>query len=286
MVRAWLEHGRRPASDPGVVSTIYEEFPLATNIDDVPHGWFTIAQERRAALNLHAFTGLTPSRVDDGQRDAAVDLLLEGEGQIIVAEVTSNATDRDEKAYDRSERLVARIHALYDGPSHWVLHFGRAYSPPLNARRAKTFAMSVVTELRDWDQSGRDGIPLSTASWLVARRLDDGGTGVEGVSWDSRVPPWEGTFGDGFRNFFDTPLIESKRAKLIAEGERLHATERHLYLFTTPTGGNAHLFPGHPWFLADGAIALPPGIDVLWIDTRAEFTFRYSDRDGATGHRN
>lgn len=286
MVRAWVEHGRRPATDAAVVEHIYAEFPAAKDVNDVPHDWFTVAQERRAALNLHAFTGLAPSRIDDGQRNSAVDLSLRSAGRTVVAEVTSNAASHDEKAFDRSERLVRQIDALYDGPSHWALHFGRGYAPPTNVRLAAVFAMSVVRDLQRLEQSGGDLIQLPTARWLRARRIEDGKVLVEGVSWDSRVVSCTHSYVEGLRTFLDSRLVQSKRAKLVSDGVLLGAHERHLYLFVTPTGANAHVFPQGPWVLAQGSLALPGGIDVLWLDTRGRFTYRYSDRDGVTVYPN
>lgn len=286
MVHAWVEYSRRPATDATVVDHIYAEFPAARGENDVPHDWFTVAQERRAALNLHAFTGLAPSRIDDGQRDSAVDLSLHGSGRTVVAEVTSNAAFRDEKAFDRSQRLVRQIDALYDGPSHWALHFGTGYAPPTNVPRAAVFARAVVRDLQRLEQSGGELIQLPAAHWLKARRIEDGKVLVEGVSWDSRVVSCNQSYIDGLRTFLDSRLIQSKRAKLDSDGVLLGAHERHLYLFVTPTGANAHVFPHGPWVLAEDSLTLPGGIDVLWLDTRGRFTYRYSDRDGVTMYPN
>lgn len=280
MARVWVEHGRRPVTSATVVGRIYAEFSVSVDENDVSHDWFNVAQERRAALNLHAFTGLAPSRTDDGRRNSAVDLSLHGPGRTVVAEVTSNAASRDEKAFDRSERLVRQIDALYDGACHWVLHFGKGYAPPTNARRATVFAQAVATDLRRLEQLGEDLVQVPTAPWLRARRIEDGRGLVEGVSWDSRVPTRNRSYVEELRTFLDSPLIRSKRAKLVADGALLDAHERHLYLYATPMGVNAHVFPHGPWVLAGDSLELPDGIDVLWIDTRGRFTYRYSDRDG------
>jgi hypothetical protein len=98
-------------------------------------------------LNLHAFTELVPTRIDDGRRNSAVDLVLRGGGRTAVAEVTSNASSRGEEAFDRSERLVQQIDALYDGSSHWALHFGEGYAPPKDELKAATFAKAMVRDL-------------------------------------------------------------------------------------------------------------------------------------------
>lgn len=286
MVRAWWESERRPASDDAVVETIYREFPPAVDEDNIPHDWFTVAQERRAALNLHAFTGLTPRRVDDGTRPAAVDLLVHGDETRLVVEVTSTATAAGEKTFDRSERLVERINAKYDGPSQWALHFGSGYTPPSNTRRANAFADSVVRDLRELDVSGGDLVELTTARWLRARKICDGQTLVEGASWDSRVKPSEHTVVQGLNDFLQSRLVLSKRDKLVAEGERLRADARHLYVYAAPVGAHAYVFPKSAWHLAEAPIALPAGVDVLWIDTRAQFTYRYSVEDGVSAHRN
>lgn len=287
MVRAWWESERRPASDDAVVvETIYREFPPAVDEDNIPHDWFTVAQERRAALNLHAFTGLTPRRVDDGTRPAAVDLLVHGDETRLVVEVTSTATAADEKTFDRSERLVERINAKYDGPSHWALHFGSGYAPPSNTRRANAFVDSVVRDLRELDVSGGDLVELPTARWLRARKICDGQALVEGASWDSRVKPSVHTVVEALNDFLQSRLALSKRDKLVAEGERLRANARHLYVYAAPVGARAYVFPKSAWHLAQAPIALPAGVDVLWIDTRAQFTYRYSVEDGVSAYRN
>lgn len=286
MARAWVDTVRRPAADDDVVAAISDEFPAAEDRENVAHNWFTVAQERRAALNLHAFTGLVPTRVDDGLRPGAVDLVLRGESSTVVVEVTSSASAPDEKAFDRSERLTARINALYSGSSHWALHFRKAYAPPSNRRRTEEFAAAVVEELRRLDQSDQDHAELTTASWLWARKIEDGTALVEALAWDARVPSSEGAYAAALRAFLHTDLIRSKQAKLLAEGDRLCATQRHLYVFSALTGANAQLFPPDAWTLAGASVALPDGIDVLWIDTRSAFTYRYSEREGVTVYQN
>ncbi|MEJ1088201.1 hypothetical protein WDU99_07720 [Microbacterium sp. Mu-80] len=285
----WCARGGRanvvPASGDVVVESIYRDFPPAVDENHIPHDWFTVAQERRAPLNLHAFTGLTPERVDDGTRSAAVDLLLHGDDIRLVVEVTSTATAIDEKTFDRSERLVERINAHYDGSSHWALHFGSGYAPPSNSRRATAFADSVVRDLRELDLSGGDLVELPTARWLRARKIPDGQALVEAVAWDSRVKPSEGTVVEGLDGFLRSPLILSKR-DMVAESERIEADARHLYLYASPAGANAHVFPRNAWHLTESRVALPSGIDVLWIDTRGQFTYRYSAEDGISVHRN
>lgn len=287
MARAWVEHVRRPPLSDEVVAAIERDYPLPCDEQNIPHDWFTVAQERRAALNLHAFTGLVPERTDDGRRHGTVDMILQGENLRLAVEVTSSASDKDEKVFDRGERLVRRIDELYRGPSHWALHFGKGFAPPPNTARIEDFASSVVNDLQDLDRSGADCVPLPTAQWMLARRIDDGKRAfVEVVSWDSRVPPSDASFVDELRAFLGSSLIVSKRQKLIAEGQRLDAGERHLYLYVTPTGANAHIFPRQTWLLAGPPVELPEGIDVLWIDTRGALTHRYSDTDGVAVFRN
>lgn len=287
MARAWVEHVRRPPSSDAVIATIERDYPVPFDEQNIPHDWFTLAQERRAALNLHAFTGLVPQRMDDGRRHGTVDMVLHAENLKLAVEVTSSASNRDEKVFDRSERLVRRINVLYRGPSHWALHFGKGFAPPSNTRRTQDFAASVVNDLRDLDRLGAPCAPLPTAQWMLARRIDDGRRAfVEGVSWDSRVPPSDASYIDELRAFLGSPLILSKRRKLIAEGQRLDAGGRHLYLYVTPTGANAHIFPRQAWLLAGPPVELPEGIDVLWIDTRGALTYRYSDADGVAVLRN
>lgn len=280
MARAWIERPQRDTVE-NVVEDIHKAFPEAADAATVRQDWFKVAQERRAAVNLHRFTGTTPGREDDGNRNGSVDLtLMDGDGVLAIAEVTSTIDSRAERAFRMSERIVQEVQERYVGHSHWFLHFGRDYTPPPNTTLMKRFAERIAAELRALDESEAAFVSLATAPWLTAHRTWDGEGTVDGASWASRVPAGDRSVTESLRHFLHSGLVQAKVRKLRDESVRLGARERHLYVYVTPTGANAQAFPGGPWDLAGVRLGLPPGMDVLWLDTRARFTYRYTHREG------
>ena len=138
----------------------------------------------------------------------------------------------------------------------------------------------MAAELRRHDKLEDDFVSMAAADWLHDHRVRDTERGVEASSWDARVPRSGKSVAKSVEEFLSSKLIVSKGLKLRREGMVLGAGERHLYVFVSPTGPTAFAYPRHPADLAINGLSLPDGVDVLWLNTQSQLTYRYSVSDG------
>ena len=217
-----------------------------------------------------------PHLWDTAGRQRATDIILRTpDSPLAVVEVSSTYDQQLRRDMHNCQLFETEINASYEVGRHWVLHLQRGWEvPPIKERRL----LAAREELRAREHDGR----LRCAPWLFAWSSGEERSRVEIRGWDSRVPSSRQAGPTHLTAFLDSELIRKKRSKLITDSRTLDAPERQLYLFTSPTGPNAHIATTHMLELADGTFALPFDLDELWLDSRGATLRRFRRQDGWT----
>ncbi|BDZ55411.1 hypothetical protein [Agromyces marinus] len=246
------------------------------------------ADESRAALYLHLFTGSLPQLEDTAGRQSAVDLTLHSNyGLVGIAEVTSTLDRHFQRDSGQLRRLVASVNAEYAGTGAWSLGFEYGWSMPTNTQ-LPGLAQRLSAELERADASTNDDEAVTLAEHVLAYRVEQGlGPRVHLASWSANVPTSADTpYLDRLSTYLaESDLIARKLAKLAAEGERLGTNSLHLYLLMASTGVDGGLLPSSPSFFTWGRFACPAPATDLWLDGGTGEIYHWSQDTGWVFHR-